>query len=106
LHGKGVIHRDIKPQNLLLFPDGNLKLIDLGIARLLCDKSEVAHTKAGTIDYQAPEVDGGGYSTKADIWGLGITLYFMCTKESKYMGKNMIKAKKKGIFVELPKQYS
>jgi hypothetical protein len=77
-HGRGVLHRDVKPQNILLARDGRARLTDFGSAKL---ESQVTMTQTGalvgTMGYVAPEVIAGGRGdARADIYGLGATLYF------------------------------
>ncbi|KAJ0982432.1 hypothetical protein J5N97_010687 [Dioscorea zingiberensis] len=79
-HSRGVSHRDIKPQNLLLDGDGNLKLADFGLSALPEKlKNGLLQTRCGTPGYVAPEVcGGGGYDgAKADAWSCGVVLYVL-----------------------------
>jgi serine/threonine protein phosphatase PrpC len=80
LHRAGVIHRDIKPDNVILQPDGGLKLIDLGVARLPNIEDFPASTVPGTPSYMAPElIQGQPGDEKSDIFALGVTLFRMFT---------------------------
>lgn len=72
----GIVHSDIKPQNLLLLPNGDVKLSDFGMARLTDDPLD--RTTGGTPNYLAPEVlDGGKPTLQSDMYALGVTLYEM-----------------------------
>ncbi|QGJ72336.1 Hypothetical protein PBC10988_40540 [Planctomycetales bacterium 10988] len=86
-HEKGMIHRDIKPSNLLVDAEGNLKILDLGVARLQKSEDEASLTLAGheevlgTVDYLAPEqlLDPHHVDGRADLYSLGCTLFFLLT---------------------------
>ncbi len=80
-HEKGVVHRDIKPQNIMLMQDGNVKVMDFGIARLSRSDSRTMTEKAiGSVHYISPEqAKGDTTDPKADIYSVGIMLYEMLT---------------------------
>ena len=80
IHSKGIVHRDLKGDNMLLTADGHVKLADFGTARAVGLQSKGAQTMLGTPLFMAPEIlveseDSGeiGYGMKADVWSLGIT---------------------------------
>lgn len=80
-HKMGIIHRDIKPQNIFLSRDGNFKLGDFGIAKHM--EGTQLGTMAGTEDYMAPEVNFfQPYSFQADIYSLGLVMYWMLNNYS------------------------
>ena len=86
-HEAGMVHRDIKPGNLLVDLDGAVKMLDLGLARFFDDDSEASLTVThdekvlGTADYLAPEqaLDSHSVDARADIYSLGCTMYFLLT---------------------------
>jgi mitogen-activated protein kinase kinase 1 len=71
-----VIHRDIKPQNILINQKGEVKITDFGVCSELAHTCDVANTFTGTAKYMSPErLKAGSYTRKSDIWSLGIVLY-------------------------------
>ncbi|XP_021167777.2 ribosomal protein S6 kinase-related protein isoform X2 [Fundulus heteroclitus] len=79
LHDFGIIHRDVKMENILLTDNGHLRLADFGLSRRL-ERGGRAFTICGTIQYMAPEVlSGGPYNHAADWWSLGILLFSLAT---------------------------
>ncbi|CAD8079829.1 unnamed protein product [Paramecium sonneborni] len=81
LHQRGVCHRDLKPDNILIGETLGLKLIDFGVSKRFVVKGKVTKkidmwTRTGSLFYQAPEIFlGGGYNEKVDVWSIGIILY-------------------------------
>lgn len=89
-HGKGVVHRDIKPGNVLLTGDGHVKLTDFGIARLHASSLTLDHELLGTPNYMAPEqILGSEVDRRADIFSLGVVLYEMLTGQKPFQGENL-----------------
>ena len=75
-HGKNILHRDIKPENIFFNRDGDYKLGDFGIARIMNDSpSHRASTDVGTAAYAPPEQSSGHYDHRVDIYSLGMVLY-------------------------------
>ncbi|CAD8060806.1 unnamed protein product [Paramecium sonneborni] len=76
LHSNRIIHRDMKPQNILISADGVVKLIDFGFARAMSTNTQVLHSIKGTPLYMAPElVQEQPYDHTVDLWSLGVILY-------------------------------
>ena len=85
-HQAGLVHRDIKPGNIMVDRSGVVKILDMGLARFFHDEDDMLTKKyddynMGTLDYQAPEqaIDSHGADIRADIYGLGATFYYLLT---------------------------
>lgn len=91
-HEKGIIHRDIKPQNIMLLEDGSIKVTDFGIARFSQAETQTMTDKAiGSVHYIAPEQARGGYiNDKADIYSVGVMLYEMLTGQLPFVADNAV----------------
>lgn len=91
-HHRGIIHRDIKPQNILIDHDGTVKITDFGIA-LAISQHSITQTNSllGSVHYMSPEQAKGGMATNAsDIYSLGIVLYELLTGEVPFNGESPV----------------
>lgn len=91
-HEKGIIHRDIKPQNIMLLQDGTIKVTDFGIARFSHSETRTMTDKAiGSVHYIAPEQARGDLTdNKADIYSVGVMLYEMITGQLPFEADNAV----------------
>ncbi len=91
-HEKGVIHRDIKPQNIMLLADGTIKVTDFGIARFSSNETQTMTDRAiGSVHYISPEqARGSVIDEKADIYSVGVMLYEMLTGKLPFEADNAV----------------
>ncbi|MFH9658967.1 protein kinase [Streptomyces sp. NPDC017248] len=84
-HAIGLVHRDVKPSNILVLPDDKVKLVDFGIAHAVDDTRLTGTGVAGSTDYIAPELfEGHSPTPAADLWSLGVTLHHAATGRSPF----------------------
>ena len=98
-HKQGVLHRDIKPDNVMLEPDGSVRVLDFGIARAVGDETPLTRTGeiVGTPEYMAPEqlLDGPeATDERTDVHALGVLLYELLSNKSPFRGANLFQSLK------------
>lgn len=101
-HNNHIIHRDIKPQNIIISKDGKVKVTDFGIAKAATSNT-ITSNVMGSVHYTSPEQARGGYSDeKSDIYSLGITLFEMLTGRVPFNGETTVAIAIKHIQEEIP----
>ncbi len=103
-HNNHIIHRDIKPQNIMLVNDGKVKVMDFGIARIATGNTiEMPENPTGSVHYIAPEQAKGSFQdNKSDIYSLGIIMYEMATGVVPFNGDTAVSVALKQIHEEIP----
>jgi hypothetical protein len=103
-HEAHIVHRDVKPQNVLIDPDGRALITDFGIARTLTEEGLTADGRVlGTTDYVSPEQALGRHVTgQSDIYALGVVLFEMLTGEVPFSAENQVAVAMKHVREELP----
>ena len=100
-HEAGLIHRDIKPQNIMISRDGKVKVTDFGIAKAVTSNT-VTTNAMGSVHYSSPEQVRGGFSDqKSDIYSIGITLFEMATGEVPFDGESTVAVAMKHLKEEI-----
>ena len=106
-HNNEIVHRDIKPQNIMISKDGKVKVMDFGIAKAATSET-IASNAMGSVHYTSPEQARGGYSdAKSDIYSLGIVMYEMVTGRVPFDGETTVAVAVKHLQEEMtsPKVY-
>jgi eukaryotic-like serine/threonine-protein kinase len=103
-HARHIVHRDVKPQNVLIDEEGSAKVTDFGIARTLDEEGLTADGRVlGTTDYVSPEQAlGQDVTGQSDLYSLGIVLYEMVTGEVPFKGENQVAVAMKHVREEVP----
>ena len=101
-HNNHIIHRDIKPQNIIISKEGKVKVTDFGIAKAATSNT-ITSNVMGSVHYTSPEQARGGYSDeKSDIYSLGITMFEMLTGRVPFNGETTVAIAIKHIQEQLP----
>lgn len=90
-HSRGIIHRDIKPHNIMVLKDGSVKVADFGIARLLSSQNTLTRNALGSVHYISPEQAKGGHvDARTDLYSLGVVMYEMLTNRLPFEGDSAV----------------
>lgn len=90
-HSRGVVHRDIKPHNVMVLKNGSVKVADFGIARLMSKGDTLTKEALGSVHYISPEqAKGGRVDNRSDIYSLGVVMYEMMTGRPPYEGESPV----------------
>ena len=90
-HGRGIVHRDIKPHNVMVLKNGSVKVADFGIARVMSESNTLTREALGSVHYISPEqAKGGRVDNRSDIYSLGVVMYEMMTGRPPYNGESPV----------------
>ena len=90
-HSRGIIHRDIKPHNVMVLKNGSVKVMDFGIARVMSKSNTLTKEALGSVHYISPEQAKGGHTdNRSDIYSLSVVMYEMMTGRPPYDGESPV----------------
>ena len=90
-HSRGIIHRDIKPHNVMVLKNGSVKVMDFGIARVMSKSNTLTKEALGSVHYISPEQAKGGHTdNRSDIYSLGVVMYEMMSGRPPYDGESPV----------------
>ncbi len=90
-HSRGIVHRDIKPHNVMVLKNGSVKVTDFGIARIMSKSNTLTKEALGSVHYISPEqAKGGRVDARSDLYSLGVVMYEMMTGRAPYDGESPV----------------
>ncbi len=90
-HSRGIVHRDIKPHNVMVLKNGSVKVTDFGIARIMSKSNTLTKEALGSVHYISPEqAKGGRVDIRSDLYSLGVVMYEMMTGRAPYDGESPV----------------
>lgn len=90
-HNQGIVHRDIKPHNVMILKNGSAKVTDFGIARIMSSQNTLTREALGSVHYISPEqAKGGRVDNRSDLYSLGVVMYEMLTGRPPYDGESPV----------------